>query len=383
MKVDFYKHSLGEDEIASVSEVLRSVFLSSGPKTAEFERQFASYYGARYAVGVSSWTMGNFIALLALGIGEGDEVITTPMSFMATANTVLYCGAKLVLVDVDPETGNIDLKKVAAAITERTKAILPVHLYGQMVDMQELKRIVGDRPIHILEDCAHSVESARDGIQPSQLSTAAVFSFYATKNLACGEGGAIVTNDETLYNKLLVYRLHGMNKSAADRYVGLYKHWDMELLGWKCNMSDLQAALLIPQLPRLESQLARREEIARRYDTGFADIRGLSRPAVLPNSKHARHLYTIWVDPALRDAMLHRLQQRGIGVAVNFRAFHLLSYYQQTLGYRRGMYPIAERIGDSTVTLPFYPALRDEEIDYVIAQVRDSLSELQKTAKIA
>lgn len=376
MKVDFYKHSLGEAEIASVAEAINSVFLSAGPKTSAFEQQFAALYGAKYAVGVTSWTMGNFIALKALGIGEGDEVITAAMSFVATANTVLYCGAKLVLVDVDADTGNIDLAQVKAAITPRTKAILPVHLYGQMVDMQALHDMVAGTSIHILEDCAHAVESTRNGIKPAQLSTAAIFSFYATKNLACGEGGAIVTNNEELYQKLLVYRLHGMNKSAADRYHGLYKHWDLELLGWKCNMNDIQAAMLLPQLARLPAQLARREEIAQRYDAGFANVKGLSKPAILPNSTHARHLYTIWVDPTKRDAILHALQQRGIGVAVNFRAFHLLKYYQEELGYHRGMYPIAEHIGDSTITLPYYPLLKDDEIDYVIAQVKDVLATL-------
>lgn len=376
MKVDFYKHCLGEAEIASVAEAINSVFLSAGPKTAAFEKQFAAMYGAKYCVGVTSWTMGNFILLKALGIGPGDEVITTPMSFVATANTVLYCGAKLVLVDVDADTGNIDLAKVKAAITPRTKAILPVHLYGQMVDMKALSALVAGTNIHILEDCAHAVESVRDGVKPSQLSKAAVFSFYATKNLACGEGGAIVTNDEALYNQLLIYRLHGMNKSAADRYHSLYKHWDLELLGWKCNMNDIQAAMLLPQLERLPAQLARREEIAKRYDAGFDGVPGLSRPAVLPNSVHARHLYTIWVAPEKRDAMLAALQQRGLGVAVNFRAFHLLKYYQEDLHYQRGMYPVAERIGDSTITLPYYPKLTDAEIDYVIAQVKEALASL-------
>jgi len=376
MKVDFYKHCLGEAEIASVAEAINSVFLSAGPKTAAFEKQFAEMYGAKYCVGVTSWTMGNFILLKALGIGPGDEVITTPMSFVATANTVLYCGAKLVLVDVDADTGNIDLAKVKAAITPRTKAILPVHLYGQMVDMKALSALVAGTNIHILEDCAHAVESMRDGVKPSQLSKAAVFSFYATKNLACGEGGAIVTNDEALYNQLLIYRLHGMNKSAADRYHSLYKHWDLELLGWKCNMNDIQAAMLLPQLARLPAQLARREEIAKRYDAGFDGVPGLSRPAVLPNSVHARHLYTIWVAPEKRDAMLAALQQRGLGVAVNFRAFHLLKYYQEELSYQRGMYPVAERIGDSTITLPYYPKLTDAEIDYVIAQVKEALASL-------
>lgn len=374
MKVDFYRHDLGAAEAASVTETLQSVFLTTGPKTTAFEKRFAGMYGLDYGVGVSSWTMGNFIALKALGVGPGDEVITTPLTFVATANTVLYCGAKPVLVDVEPGTGNMDVAALAKAITPRTKAILPVHLYGQMCDMRAIHAMAQKHNIAVLEDCAHCVEGERDGIKPGQLSTAAIFSFYATKNLTCGEGGAIITNSKELYDKLLVYRLHGMNKSAADRYHSTYKHWDMELLGWKCNMNDLQAALLLPQLDRLESNLDRREAIAARYVAGLSGVEGLSWPSVLPNTKHGRHLFTIWVAPDRRDNLLSSLQQRGLGVAVNFRALHLLKYYREELGYHRGMYPIAEHIGDSTITLPFYPLLKDEEIDYVIEQVREALA---------
>jgi dTDP-4-amino-4,6-dideoxygalactose transaminase len=376
MKVEFYKHPLGEDEIASIAEVIRSTFLTTGPKTKEFETQFAEYLRAKYCVGVTSWTMGGFIALKALGIGPGDEVITTPMTFMATANIIIECGATPVFADVEPETGNISCDEIIRAITPRTKAILPVHLYGQMCDMRTMNEIARKHNLAIIEDCAHSVESERDGIKPGELSDMAVFSFYATKNLASGEGGAITTNNEELYEKLLRLRQHGMNKSAADRYSARFRHYDMEDLGYKCNMFDIQAAMLLPQLPYLAERLTRREYICNRYEEAFRDVEVISYPVVLPGSVHGRHLFTIWVDPEIRDAVLSDLQDRGIGVAVNFRSINRLTYYKEHFPIPDGTFPVAERIGDSTITLPLYTKLTDEEIDYVIDQTIESVNSL-------
>ncbi|CAK0777187.1 Spore coat polysaccharide biosynthesis protein SpsC [uncultured Gammaproteobacteria bacterium] len=370
MKVDFFRHTLGEAELASVAETLSSMFLTTGPRTAQFERRFAESLGVAHCVGVSSWTMGNLITLKALNIGPGDEVITTPLTFVATANTVLQCGATLVLADVEPECGTLDPARVEAAITPRTRAIIPVHLYGQMCDMVTLRALAARHGLAMIEDAAHSIEGSRDGLKPGQASSAAIFSFYATKTMTCGEGGAIVTNDEALYQRLLRLRLHGMNKSAADRYHGLYQHWDVDELGWKCNMNDLQAALLLPQLARLDQARDRRAAIAARYVAGLSGVEGVAWPKVRRNGVHAHHLFTIWVDPERRDTVLHRLQQAGIGVAVNFRALHLLRYYRERLGYRRGQYPEAERIGDATISLPFHPGLSDAEVDTVVEQVR-------------
>jgi dTDP-4-amino-4,6-dideoxygalactose transaminase len=384
MKVEFYKHPLGDEEIASLTEVIRSTFLTTGPKTKEFEARFAEYMRAEYAVGVTSWTMGGFIALKALGIGPGDEVITTPMTFMATANIIIECGATPVFVDVEPETGNIScdaiekyLRGLGSARATRIKAILPVHLYGQMCDMRRMSEIARTYNLAIVEDCAHSVESERDGVRPGELSDMAVFSFYATKNLASGEGGAITTNRKDLYEKLMVLRQHGMNKSAADRYSARFKHYDMETLGYKCNMFDVQAAMLLPQLPRLAERLARREEICTRYANGFRNAKGISYPSVLPNSVHGRHLFTIWVDPEIRDEVLSDLQDRGIGVAVNFRSINRLTYYKENFKMPEGTFPASERIGDSTITLPLYTKLTDEEIDYVIEQTIASVASAQ------
>jgi dTDP-4-amino-4,6-dideoxygalactose transaminase len=385
VKVEFYKHPLGQEEIDGLTAVVHSTFLTAGPKTKEFEAAFAKYMSSKHCVGVTSWTMGGFIALKALGIGEGDEVITTPMTFMATANIIIEAGATPVFVDVEADTGNIDCELIERAITPRTKAILPVHLYGQMCDMRRMRAIADKHKLAIIEDCAHCVEGVRDGVRPGQLSEMAVFSFYATKNLACGDGGAIITNDEALADSLFRLRQHGMNKSAADRYSGRFKHYDMEELGYKCNMFDVQAAMLLPQIPRLPERLSRREEICKRYEKGFADTPGIRFPPVRKDSVSGRHLFTIWVDPTIRDEALADLQDRGIGVAVNFRSINRLTYYKTHFDVPNGTFPNAERIGDSTITLPLYTLLEEAEIDYVIAQTKEVvhlLNESMKSGKV-
>lgn len=231
MKVEFFKHNIGPEEIRKVTEVLNSVFLTTGNVVGEFEAKFSDYLGCSHAVGVTSGTAALHLALLACGIGPGDEVITTPMSFVATANAILHAGADPVFVDVEPQTGNIDADLIEEAISEKTKAILPVHLYGQMADMKQVKAIADKHCLTIIEDAAHCIEGERDGVRPAQLSQAACFSFYATKNITSGEGGAISTNDETISEKLRRLRLHGIDKSAAERYTKKYQHYDMTLLG--------------------------------------------------------------------------------------------------------------------------------------------------------
>jgi dTDP-4-amino-4,6-dideoxygalactose transaminase len=376
MKVEFYKHNLEPEDIQRVVAVLNSLFLTTGPVTRDFEQQFAAALGVKHALGVMSCTHALFIAIKALDIGPGDEVITTPMSFMATSNACVEAGARPVFVDIEPDTGNIDANLVEAAITPRTRAILPVHLYGQMCDMRRLRAIADKHKLAIIEDCAHCIEADRDGVRPGQLGDIACFSFYATKNITSGEGGAVTTNDERLADAMRVLRLHGMTKDALNRYQSGYKHYDMERLGCKANLSDIQAALLIGQLQRMHALRDRREEICRRYERAFAHVNGVSFPRLLPNSKSARHLFTIHVDPAKRDALLARLQHKQIGVAVNFNPIHLLTFYRKSFGYQGGEFPRAERFGASTITLPMYPKLTDEEIDYVIESVKEALAGL-------
>jgi dTDP-4-amino-4,6-dideoxygalactose transaminase len=374
MKVEFYRHNLEEEDIARLVEVCRGVFLTTGQDVKAFEERFAGYLGARHAIGVTSCTAALHLALLAVGVGPGDEVITTPMTFAATSNTVLYTGATPVFVDVEPDTGLISADAVERAITPRTKAILPVHLYGLMADMRRLKAIADRAGVALIEDCAHTIEADRDGVRPAQLSDAACFSFYATKNITSGEGGAVVTNSPAIADRVRLLRQHGMSASASDRYTGTYRHWDLELLGWKYNMTNLQAALLVGQIDRMDALCKRREAIAVRYEHGFRGVDGVSFPIVPAGARSARHLFTIWVDPARRDEVLGDLQARGIGVAVNYRAVHLLKYYRERLGLQRGTFPNAERIGDSTVTLPLYPKLADVEVDYVVESVKASVA---------
>jgi dTDP-4-amino-4,6-dideoxygalactose transaminase len=372
-KVEFFRHSLGDAEAAELIQTLGGVFLTAGPRTRRFEEWLAGYLQTAGSVGLNSCTTALFLAQKALGIGHGDEVITTPMTFIATANSIIHTGATPVLVDCDRTTGNIDLNQVERAITGRTRAIIPVHLYGHMVDMRHLRRIADAHGVKIIEDCAHCLEGERDGVRPGQLSDAACFSFYATKNLACGEGGAVASRDPLLLEQLRMLRTHGMNKEASGRYTAAFQHWDMVDLGYKGNMFDIQAALLLPQIPHLEARLRRREELCRRYETALADVEGVTYPIVQQGTRSARHLFTIWVNPERRDAILFDLQSSGIGVAVNYRAIHLLTYYRRTFHFRRGLFPNAEYIGDATITLPLYPSMTDADVDTVVEAVRHSV----------
>jgi dTDP-4-amino-4,6-dideoxygalactose transaminase len=371
LKVEFFRHSLEKSDIENVSSVLNSLFLTTGAVNEEFERRFASSIGAKETVTVNSCTAGLHLSLLALGVGPGHEVITTPMTFIATVTTIMHVGATPVFVDAEDDTGLVDAGKIEAAITPRTKAILPVHLYGTMADMKKIRDIADRHGLRTVEDSAHCIEGERDGVRPGQLSEAACFSFYATKNLTCGEGGAVTTNDTELAARLRVLRLHGMSKDAINRYHGAYQHWDMVELGWKYNLDDIHAALLVGQLGSLDSMWRRREEISRIYDGAFSTVPEVRIPKVI--GKSARHLYTIWVDPKKRDQVLHKMHEHKIGVAVNYRSVHNLSFFRKTFGFRPEDFPNANRIGESTITLPLYPKLTDSEVEYVIESVKHIL----------
>jgi UDP-4-amino-4-deoxy-L-arabinose-oxoglutarate aminotransferase len=367
MKVEFYKHSLGEKEKEAVLAALDSLFLSTGPRTEEFEERFASYLNVKHCVGTSSGTAALFLALAAWGIGAGDEVVVPAMTFIASSNVALHLGAGVVFCDVDRETALIDPDMVEGILKKdkqgKVKAVMPVHLYGQMVDMKALRSIADRYGVKVLEDCAHCIEGERDGVRPGQVGDAGAFSFYATKNMTSGEGGALVCSDEKLAEKVRVLRLHGMSRSAADRYAK-YQHWDMEELGYKANMGDLQAAILLPQMERLEELWQRRNAIALEYEEAFSRG-GVDFPKTLPGVKHARHLFTIWAPEGCRDRLLEALQAEGIGCTVNYRAVHLRKYYAEKFGYKKGDYPAAEKIGKRTISIPLYPRLTNDEIGFV------------------
>jgi len=363
-KVEFYRHSLGEAEKAAMGRVLDTLFLTTGDEVYAFEREFAEHLGVPDVVTVSSCTAALHLSLLGYGIGPGDEVITTAMTFIASATPVFHVGATPVLVDVEPNTGNIDPAAVEAAITPATKAIIAVHLYGTMVDIVSLRDIADRHGLALIEDAAHCVEGVRDGYRPGQLGDTSCFSFYATKTLTCGEGGAIAVRDPELAERLRLLRLHGMSKNAADRYHGKYEHWDMVALGWKANLTNIQAAMLRPQLGKLEGRRQRRDDISHRYDDAVAAIGGIERPTVPDGVVPARHLYTVWIPDGRRDAVLRFMGAEGVGTAVNYRAIHQLTWLREHLDLRFPL-PHAERIGAETISLPLYDKLTEAEIDRV------------------
>jgi dTDP-4-amino-4,6-dideoxygalactose transaminase len=374
MHIEFYKHSLHDDDIKNAIKVLRSVFITAGPVCAEFEKKFSDFTSVGYTITLNSCTAAIHLALQALGIGPGSEVITTPMTFIATATSILQSGAKPVFVDIEMETGLMDPNLVEASITPRTKAILPVHLYGTMTDMRALRTIADQYDLFLIEDAAHCIEGERDGIHPGQVSDAVCYSFYATKNLTCGEGGALATNKRELAEKVRMLRQHGMSKEANDRHHGLYEHWDMLALGWKYNLDDIRASLLLDQLDRLSDQWEKRHQIYKKYCALLEGQESIRIPQI--HGKCAHHLFTILVPSGMRDRLLQYLGEQGIGVAVNYRAIHTLTWFKEHLGYRPDDFPNAKAFGERTISLPFYPSLGDGLIETVVDSVKACLSEV-------
>lgn len=373
-KVPFFRHALGRPELDAIGEVLNGPTLTTGKTVAEFESRFAALLGARHAIGTTSCTGALHMSLLALGIGSGDEVITTPMTFMGTATAIMSAGARPVFVDVEPDTGNLDVSQIEKALTLKTKAILPVHLYGQMCDMRSLRDIANQHGLRVVEDAAHCIEGARDGIRPGQLGDTACFSFYATKNLTCGEGGAVITNDPDINKALRLLRLHGRTQIDSNQNHESYHQSDMVILGWKYNMDNIHAAMLLPQLDGIELRWNTRLNISSRYTEALAALSDLRLPAVVPNSKHALHLYPIRIARGQRDTVISKLMKQGISTTVNFRPVHLLSFFSRTLKHSPGDFPIAEEIGNSTISLPFYPSIPNRDINAVIEALRSELS---------
>jgi len=341
---------------------------------AEFEQNLAEYLDLPHTVTVTSGTAAMHLALLAAGIGPGDEVITTPLTFIGTANSILMAGATPVLADVEKSTGNIDPDAVENAITSRTKAIFPVHLYGQMCDMEKIRKIADKHDLVIFEDAAHSLEGEWNGKKSGHWGDYACFSFYTTKSITSGEGGAISVKSEEKYELLKKLRLHGFDKTAADRYTDHFKQYDIGIFGWKYNMDNIHAAILIEQLKKIVNMHKRRGTIYKKYHSAFSEVDGIELHTIRPEARHAFHLFTILVDPEIRDNTLTELQNRGIGVSINFHPLHLMTYYREKYGFKHGMFPISEEIGTRTISLPLYPKLGDDEVEYIIESVKDIIS---------
>lgn len=381
MAVPFYRHDLDPKAAEAVAEVIATPFLTSGAVGREVEQQLRDFFGIEHALLVNSWTNGALATLLALGIGPGDEVIVPAMTFIATANVVRLAGAEPVFVDVDPEDLLMQPEAAAAKVTERTRAVIPVHLYGRMCDLPGLRAALGGRDdVAIIEDAAHCFEGSRGGLRPGEASNAAIFSFYATKNVTCGEGGAIITRDPELAQRIHETRLHGMSALAIDRMRdSTYRHWDMVRLGAKANLPDLLAALLPPQISAIREKLPRREEIARRYEAAFRGT-PLRLPSPVADGVDARHLFCIHVPPGCRDQAIAALNARDIGVTVNYRAVPTLTDYRRTYGYGPADFPVSQLWGEGTVSLPLYPGLSAAQQDEVIAAVLDDVVPLARAA---
>ncbi|MCK1313395.1 DegT/DnrJ/EryC1/StrS family aminotransferase [Bradyrhizobium sp. 23] len=381
MNVPFYRHDLTAADSEAMARVLATPFLTSGPVGREVEAQIATFHGIPHALLTNSWTNGALAVLLALGVKHGDEVIVPAMTFIASANVVELLGAKPIFVDVDPDTLLMTPAAVAAALTPRTKAIIPVHLYGQMCDVRGMREVLRDRPdVRIVEDCAHCFEGTRDGERPGVWSDAAVFSFYTTKNVACGEGGAITCRDPALYERLQQTRLHGMDATAINRYQkSRYRHWDMLCLGVKANLPDLLAALLPPQIAAVERRLQVRKDLVEHYRAGFADG-PLRLVASEPGTVGAEHMFLIHVG-AIRDTAIDILNEAGIGIGVHYRSVPTATYYAERYGYTSSDHPISAEWGAGTLTLPLYVSLTRDEQDHVIDTVRRLIYPLLKNAQ--
>jgi len=372
--------NIGADEIQEVIDSLRSGWIGTGPKVQRFEEQFAGYIGARHAVAVNSCTAALHLSLLVAGVGPGDEVITTTMTFPATVNTIIHCGATPILVDCDRETGLIDVQQASAAITPRTRAIVPVHLYGRPCDMGAILALAERHGLVVVEDAAHAVEAVWRGRKVGTLGDFTCFSFYVTKNMTTGEGGMITTADPAMAEKLKTYGLHGLSGDAWKRFsTHGYRHYDVVYPGFKYNMTDLQAAIGLHQLARVDGWLPRRTAIWRRYNEAFADLPvGLPAPD-LADCVHARHLYTLLVDAeqtgCTRDEFMRRLYTMGIGTGVHYRAVHIHPYYRERFGYRPGDFPAANWISERTVSLPLSAKLSDGDVNDVIRAVGQACGE--------
>jgi UDP-4-amino-4-deoxy-L-arabinose-oxoglutarate aminotransferase len=378
MKVDFYHHQLSSADAKGIADVLDTPFLTTGTICQQVEKQLAEYFGAPHAMLANSWTNGALATLMAMGIGLGDEVIVPANTFVASANIVELLGAKTVLVDVDPATLLISPEAASKAVTKKTKAIMPVHLYGQMVDVSKLRKKIdevshGDQYVYILEDSAHCFEGSLNGAKPGQFSDACAFSFYATKNVTCGEGGAVIFRNASLYEKTLETRLHGMSATAVDRFKGgKYNHWDMMQLGTKANLPDLLAVLLPRQINEIDERRPMRQALCDKYYSAFENTQ-IRLVEKVQGCKDACHLFTIGVREDFRDEAINILNENGISVTVNFRALPDLTYYSDKYPETKSSCLNAIAWGRQTISLPLYPGLREDQQDHVIDTILNKI----------
>lgn len=375
--VRFAPPVIGRGEIDEVVAALESGWLSTGPRVRQFEQAFAAYTGAPHALALNSCTAALHLALLAYEVGPGDEVVTTPLTFCATANVAIHTGATPRFADIDPDTWNLSPAAAEAAVTTKTRAVVPVHFAGRPVDVTAFRALATRHRLALIEDAAHAVEAVSAGRKIGATADVTCFSFYATKNLTTGEGGMLTTASEEVARFARTASQHGISRDGWARYKELGSpHYDVLFPGFKYNMMDLQAAIGLHQLAGLAARTARRESVWRIYDEGLADL-PLGRPAPVPaGDVHARHLYSVLVGPDsgwTRDDLIAHLAGRGIATSVHFRALHLHPYYRERYRLTRGMFPEAERVSDQIVSLPFGGGMTDDEAWTVVDVLRQAI----------
>lgn len=368
-------------EIDEVVDSMKAGWLGTGPKVRKFEENFADYKGVKSscAAALNSCTAALHISLIAAGIRPGDEVITTAMTFCATANAAIHAGARPVPVDIEADTLNIDPRLIEQKITDKTRAIVPVHFAGRPCDMNAIMNIANKYNLLVIEDCAHAIETEFQGRKAGTFGEFGCFSFYATKNVATGEGGMVIAKSQEAIDRIKILSLHGMSKDAWHRFGDTgYKHYFVVEAGFKYNMMDMQAAIGIHQLARVEASWRRREEIWSRYQREFANL-----PIGVPtepekNTRHAYHLYTVTIDKdrcgITRDEFIERMGKLKVGVGVHYQSLAQHPYYEERFGWQPSHYPAAEEFGRSTVSLPISPKLSDDDVDYIVETVVETVS---------
>jgi dTDP-4-amino-4,6-dideoxygalactose transaminase len=372
MFIQYCRASFSREEIDVVAKVIESGWLTTGPNVAAFESEFKAYVGSKHAIALNSCTGGLHCSLAALGVGPGDEVITTPLTFVATGHTIVWTGAKPVLVDIDPKTYNIDPVRVEKAVTAKTRAILPVHYAGLPCDMDAIQDIARRRKLAVIEDAAHAAGSEYKGKKIGVVGDVTCFSFYPTKNMTSGEGGMVTTDDDALAERIRRFAFFGISRDVWERY-GKKQSWqyDVVLPGFKYNMADVLAAIGRVQLRKLDEFNRRREDMARTLQTRLAP---LAEFIILPpegsaHMRHNWHLFPVQMKPARknRDELIEFLRQNDIGSSVHFIPLHLFDYYQKAFGYKKGDFPETERVFENILSIPLYPALSSKDIDRIVS----------------
>ncbi|MGD2279308.1 MAG: DegT/DnrJ/EryC1/StrS family aminotransferase [Candidatus Omnitrophota bacterium] len=374
---------LGREEEEEVIDTLRSGWLTTGPKTKQLESDFKDYLGCKNAICVNSCTAALHLAMVALGIGEGDEVITSPVTWPATANVIVHTGAHPVFADVDRDTLNICPEKIEEKITDKTKAIIPVHMAGQPCDMDRIHKIAKKHDLFVVEDAAHAIGTEYKGKKIGTLSDITCFSFYPIKNMTTIEGGLIATDNDEWAEKMRINSLHGVSKDAWKRYASSdFAHHEVIYPGFKYNMTDIQASLGLHQLKRLDDFIERRKEITRVYNDAFKSIEAIGLPKTLKDIKHAYHLYIIILDTDKlrvdRDTVMRAINKENIGTGLHFRSLHLQHYYKNSFGYQDQDLPIAHYLSDRILSLPLYPKMNRYDVDSVIKAVNKIINYYKK-----